>query len=88
MLAAETAVSASMSVISDQTLELAVPGFGLISQSETSRVPERWMRKAGVDEDVRRRKPAMSALMEGSWAELPVSVQCSRIRHCHSGTTG
>lgn len=81
MLAAEMPVSASMSVMSDQILELTVPGFGLISQSETSRVPERWMRKAEVDEDVRRRRPAMRALMEGSWAELPVSVQSSRIRH-------
>jgi hypothetical protein len=39
--------------------------------SDTIPVPERWRRKPGVD---RLSSPAIMALREGSWSELPLSV--------------
>lgn len=39
-------------------------------KSETRPVPERWMRKEGAV--LRRRRPVIRALMEGSWSESPL----------------
>jgi len=63
-----------MSVTSDQILEFSVPGSWSESQSETMPAPERWMRKPGFVVALgRETNPAIKALMEGSWSELPQS---------------
>lgn len=63
---------ASMSSMSDQTFGFSLPKWVESCQSATMPVPQRWRRNDGL---LCRSRPAMSALMLGSWSDLPLSVE-------------